>query len=268
MIFWPKSSGRIEPWAIWKRYLGVLGNSELPRCGRVETSKQSIISYRRLIQSQAINAFSLPHGVIAVTSGSDGLSSDEVATILGHEVIHVVYAHHIEGLGLNLILLLFQYPLIMLLYAVCGKQISTRVIHFLLTSLCKLYSLSKGRSMETEADFLGMFMASRACYNVAVMPSFWSRLAAFYPDRTALPGWVTLLFRDHPSIHSRCKLSLQNLAHFMAERGRAGCPQLPEKLQASCSYPRLFNRSLSVFLLNLFSESFFYLLFLIQSMFL
>ncbi|XP_065888790.1 metalloendopeptidase OMA1, mitochondrial-like isoform X2 [Dysidea avara] len=105
--------------------------------------------------------------------------TDELAMILGHEMSHAVLRHGQEKLSVTTFidsLLLFPIAIIWFmapfdslayLMHMISKRLVTMALH-----------LPYSRSLETEADMIGMMFAARACYNPAAGPSLWSHFGA------------------------------------------------------------------------------------------
>ena len=127
-----------------------------------------------LLGSDQINAFCMPGGKIAFYFGilqKLQLSDDEVATIMGHEAAHALREHARERMG---------------------KTAATRIGAGLVSSLLglgavgdtmlnmggQLLTLKFSREDETEADIVGMDLASRAGYDPAAGVTLWQKMMA------------------------------------------------------------------------------------------
>lgn len=119
---------------------------------------------------QPPNAFVLPGGkvfvyasILPVCENDDGL-----ATVLSHELSHQLARHSSEQLSKAPIYM----ALSLVLYALTG---SDSLNAFLINSALKMPA---SREMETEADYMGLMIMSRACYNPNEATKLWSRMAA------------------------------------------------------------------------------------------
>jgi Zn-dependent protease with chaperone function len=125
-----------------------------------------------LIGSQAINAFCMPAGKIAVFTGlldKLKLSDDEVAMVLGHEMAHALREHAREriaksqgtGALLSLGAALFGLGQLGEVAANAGTQLLT---------------LKFSRDDEIEADLVGLEIGARAGYNPQAAVSLWEKM--------------------------------------------------------------------------------------------
>jgi predicted Zn-dependent protease len=148
-----------------------------------------------LIGSQQVNAFCMPGGKIAFYFGILAklqLDDDEVAMIMGHEVGHALLEHARERMG---------------------KTMATRGVAELGSALLglggagrtladmggQLLTLRFSRDDESEADALGLVLASRAGYRPAAGVSLWRKMMA--ASKGAPPQWLS----THPSGDTRIR---------------------------------------------------------------
>jgi len=121
-----------------------------------------------VIHSQQVNAFALPGGKIAVFTGILPVAQDDdqLATVLSHEIAHVLAHHASERLA---------------------REQSGRV-GFLSR---KAYD----RGQESEADHIGVFLMTFAGYDPEEAIRFWQRMQRISEDRGQVPEFLS----DHPS---------------------------------------------------------------------
>ncbi len=107
-------------------------------------------AYRlRLSQSGAINAYADGRNIIITTGMMNFVESDaELALIIGHELAHNTMGH-------------------------IRKIVSNRI----LSGLATRYT----RPFESEADYVGLYYAKRAGYDIDAVEEFWRRLAKVNP---------------------------------------------------------------------------------------
>ena len=148
-----------------------------------------------LLGSRELNAFCMPGGKIAFYFGilqKLQLTDDEVAAIMGHEVAHALREHARERMGksvatrgaIEIGALLFGLGQIGRGMADMGGQ---------------LLSLKFSRDDETEADIVGMDLASRAGYNPTAGVTLWQKMIA--TNRNAPPQWMS----THPASDTRIR---------------------------------------------------------------
>ncbi|MFT3818552.1 MAG: M48 family metallopeptidase [Rubrivivax sp.] len=148
-----------------------------------------------LIGSRQLNAFCMPGGKIAFYYGILSelqLSDAEVAMIMGHEAAHALLEHAREQMGKNVIttngLRLGAALLGLGQIGDIGAQIGSQLL-----------SLKFSRDDESEADALGLVMASQAGYDPRAGVSLWQKMGA------AGGGANASFLSTHPSGPQRIK---------------------------------------------------------------
>jgi predicted Zn-dependent protease len=126
-----------------------------------------------VLTSPEINAWCMPGGKIAVYSGlieKLGLTDDELAAVLGHEMAHALREHARErasdqamaGLGISV------------LSAVTGLgDLGQQGMEY---AYMGLRGLPNSRSHETEADRVGVELAARAGYDPRAAVTLWQKM--------------------------------------------------------------------------------------------
>jgi len=165
-----------------------------------------------LIGSNQINAFCMPGGKIAFYTGilrTLKLSDDEVAMVMGHEIAHALREHAREQAGKNT---LTKLGAVGLSIATGGKYDG------LVNTGAGLLSLTYSRSNETDADLVGLDIASRAGYDPRAGISLWQKMGA--ASKGAPPQWLS----THPSGPSRIKEIEKHLPEVLPLYQRAEKP--------------------------------------------
>jgi Zn-dependent protease with chaperone function len=127
-----------------------------------------------LIQSAQVNAFCMPGGKIAFYTGileKLGLTDDETAMIMGHEMAHALREHarsrvaksNATGMGLSIVAQLLGLGQLGDVAANLGTQLLT---------------LKFSREDESEADLVGLELAARSGYQPRASVSLWQKMAA------------------------------------------------------------------------------------------
>ncbi|MBI5259377.1 MAG: M48 family metallopeptidase [Burkholderiales bacterium] len=146
-----------------------------------------------LIGSQDLNAFCMPGGKIAFYYGILArlqLDDDEVAMIMGHEVAHALLEHARERMGKTMA----TRGAIELGAALLGLN---NVARTAADMGGRLLTLQFSRSDESEADGLGLLLASKAGYNPRAGVTLWQKMLA--ANKGAPPQWLS----THPSGQTR-----------------------------------------------------------------
>ncbi len=145
-----------------------------------------------VLDSDQVNAFSLPGGYIFVTRGllERAASDDEVAAVLAHEVGHSAERHAVKGFGVSLAL------------AAAASQLSaeeSRLVQALAATTAYLLVLHQSRRYENQADQLGLLYSYEAGYDPEGLVQFLQSLKS----ASEHPGWVERLLRTHPPTPNR-----------------------------------------------------------------
>jgi predicted Zn-dependent protease len=159
-----------------------------------KTSRRPQIQYTfQIVNTDVVNAFSLPGGFVYVDRGLlDFVQSEsELAGILAHEVGHIVAYHSMNDVAR-------RYWADRAAYEVTKRGIITDQQ---MTDLLKQYGgyllfvdRKFSRDEESEADLLGMYNAIRAGYDPQGLISALGRLSKF----TGNPSLVEELLMHHP----------------------------------------------------------------------
>lgn len=117
---------------------------------RLMVSPNLACGYRlRLTQSSAVNAFADGYNITLTTGMMDFVESDEeLALIIGHEMAHNAMGHIRKIVG-----------------------------NYILSGLSTRHT----RQFESEADYVGLYYAQRAGYDIENVEDFWRRLALVNP---------------------------------------------------------------------------------------
>ena len=150
-----------------------------------------------VINSPQANAFALPGGYTAVYTGLFEVAEnqDGLAVVMGHEVGHAL-AHHgaermaqqnmqrIIGAGVSMGAGGMDY----------GAQ---RAVMGVFGGISQYgYALPFSRKHESEADYIGLILVARACYDPREAPKLWARMGA---QGAAPPEFQS----THPSAQTR-----------------------------------------------------------------
>jgi predicted Zn-dependent protease len=145
---------------------------------------------------KTINAWALPGGKVAVYTGllNLGLSDDELAAVLAHEIGHAIAQHSrermSEALGINLGLSVL---------GASGKM-SDATLQAVNVALGIGVGLPFNRKQESEADYIGLDLMARAGYDPRAALSLWQKMSK------AAGGSKTPEFLStHPSTERRMR---------------------------------------------------------------
>ena len=150
--------------------------------------------YFGVLESNDINAFSLPGGYIFVTKGlfATLASESELAGVLGHEIGHVVMKHHLNVLQ--------KSRVVGALGGLISSQVGGRggtqdaMVQNLIGNGAQAVARGLDKDAEYEADRIGVVLAARAGYEPYGLPAFLQKLARVNNSEAG----VALLFKTHP----------------------------------------------------------------------
>ena len=118
----------------------------------------------QIIDSHIPNAFALPGGYVYVTRGILAIlnSEDELAGVMGHEIMHVLERHSVKQMKKSIVPILLQVPgkIVTLVNKDYGHLINAPI-----TSGSQAFLAKYSRGQENEADMNGVEIMSKAGYN-------------------------------------------------------------------------------------------------------
>ena len=168
-----------------------------------EISDRKEVNYTfRVIDMDDVNAFALPGGYIFIFRGVvDKVDTDdELASVIAHEVAHVVARHSIKrfqgGIG---------YTILQILMAVSSSNVSdARGVNAAFGHLIMAYS----REDEALADSIAVKYLEKAGFDPMAMISFLKKLQDVNRERSIRPYSS---YRSHPHIADRIRMVKQEL---------------------------------------------------------
>jgi len=183
------------------RYLNVLGDS----IAHV-TARRDLDWHFYMVNTNDFNAFALPGGYIYINRGvverADRM--DELASVLGHEIGHVVLRHSVKQMeqmqGANV-----GVTIGCILTGVCNSGIAQAGINVGAQAVFAKFS----RGDEAEADAAGIDELVRADINPNGMVTMFEKLLA---ERQSQPSQLEAWFTDHPLEEDRIRASKDQIA--------------------------------------------------------
>jgi predicted Zn-dependent protease len=172
-----------------------------------------------LFEDKTPNAFALPGGKVGVNTGILPITKNEagLATIIGHEVAHVVARHGAERMSQDLMIQLGGTALSAALGANAGVSGDlVRQAYGIGTTVG--VALPYSRAHELEADQLGLLYIARAGYDPREAIAFWQRFKAYGQARGGRPPEF---LSTHPLDEKRIAALQRHLPKAIAEYERA-----------------------------------------------
>jgi beta-barrel assembly-enhancing protease len=163
----------------------------------------------KLVDSKEINAFAVPGGPIYFYRGLMELaeSDDEIASVMGHEITHVVKRHSIKQMQKSQKDQLFAAGASVLLGGNVGRTVD-KVSQIALP----LRQLTFSRKDEEQADELGFKYLTEAGYQPDAMASFFTKMA----KKTGGGGGIEIL-QSHPLTNKRVAKATERATTYRAQ---------------------------------------------------
>jgi len=156
-------------------------------------SRKDIQYQFKVTLNHEVNACAIPGGHIYVNQGlldCPGLSDDELAFVLAHEITHIEKKHGLKQMRKALPLSLAVGEI----DSESAKEIASIVLN--------IYRAGRSRKDEEEADIKGFELLVKAGYDPSAGLSFMRRLETLSKDN---PDPFELLFATHPPTHDRAE---------------------------------------------------------------
>lgn len=180
-----------------------------------------------VVHSPKVNAFVLPNGQVFVFTGLLNSVTDmhQLSFLLGHEIAHAVLGHAAEKASLVHLLDFLGMIFLTMIWAICPRD-SLAVLGQWIQSKLQEYMFDRpySRTLEAEADKIGLQLAAKACVDVRASSVFWQQMEFSeslhgYPK---LPEWLS----THPSHGNRAEYLDRLIPQALKLREVCNCPPL------------------------------------------
>jgi predicted Zn-dependent protease len=165
----------------------------------------------KVIDSEEVNAFALPGGFFFVNSGliMKADSEAELAGVMAHEIGHVAARHGTRSATKGDIAQLATIPLIFIGgWSGYGVREATSM-------LVPIGFLKFSRSMEAEADLLGLEYMYKSGYDPTAFVDFFEKIQTLEKRK---PGTMSKVFSTHPPTDDRIKVAQEHIQTLLKER--------------------------------------------------
>jgi len=162
----------------------------------------------KVIDSEEVNAFALPGGFFFVNSGLI-LKADneaELAGVMAHEIGHVAARHGTKQATRGEIAQVGMIPLIFMggwtgygIYQAASVLVPVGFLQF-------------SRSMESEADLLGLEYMYKAGYDPTAFVDFFEKIETLEKRK---PGTMAKVFSTHPPTDARIQAAQKNIQEYL-----------------------------------------------------
>ncbi len=168
-----------------------------------------------VIENEEWNAFAMGNYSIYVFSGLlDALDDDEVAIVLGHELVHATHEHSRRQAKKGMWVQLAAIGALGATSTIDSR--STRALAETAAGLAaSAWSNGYGRDMEDQADRVGLRYTYEAGYDITKGPLLWKKFAKKYGEGSSA---LNFFFSDH----SQAGVRAANLETEIARNYRAG----------------------------------------------
>ena len=205
--------------AVINQYVNSLGNQIASHTSRSDLQWQFYV-----VNTDVVNAFALPGGIIYVNRGvlerADRM--DELAGVMGHEIEHVVRRHSVKQMeqmqGANV-----GVALACSLTNICSNQAAAAAINVGGTAIFAKFS----RTDEVQADEGGFQNLVNASINPQGMLSFFQKLLA-EEQQSGGNSNVSSWFADHPGTQDR----IADIQRMLAQAPQSKLSSLTTDTQA------------------------------------
>jgi len=174
-----------------------------------------------VIENPEWNAFAMGNYSIYVFSGLlDDMDDDEVAIVLGHELVHATHEHSRKQVKKSMWI---QLAAVGALSATSQIDDDTgRAFAEIATGLAaSAWSSGYGRGMEDQADRVGLRYAYEAGYDITKGPALWRRFARKYGGGNKVANFF---FSDHSLAAARAARLEREIAHNYPDGPRPDGP--------------------------------------------
>jgi beta-barrel assembly-enhancing protease len=162
----------------------------------------------KVIDSEEVNAFALPGGFFFVNSGliMKADNEAELAGVMAHEIGHVAARHGTRQATKGEIAQLGMIPLIFMggwtgygIYQAASVLVPVTFLKF-------------SRSMESEADLLGLEYMYKTGYDPTAFVDFFEKIETLEKRK---PGTVSKIFSTHPPTDDRIRAAQKNIQEYL-----------------------------------------------------
>ncbi|XP_030044443.1 metalloendopeptidase OMA1, mitochondrial-like isoform X1 [Microcaecilia unicolor] len=200
----------------------IKSNRDLPGISKMEW-------ILHVVEKSDINASVLPNGQVFVFTGLLKAVTDihQLSCILGHEIAHAVLEHTAEKGSVAHLLDFLLLISLMMIWAICPMD-SLAILGQWIQSKLKEFMFERpySRTLENEADEVGLQIAAKACVDVRASSVFWQQLELLeaVKGQPQLPEWVS----THPSHGKRAKRLDRLIPEALKIREMCNCPALSD----------------------------------------
>lgn len=164
-----------------------------------------------LLNTNEINAMCLPDGTILVTRGLISMTNDdELALVIGHEYGHFFAEHHAERISKGMMVAFINgYMKTVFKEDDDDNYVSRMTKSSLKAAFMKgytyIFKLPTSRTMEEEADRIGLYLVKKAGYDVKRAILLWDKFKSHFKEEENASDF----YSTHPTQQSRKEAALK-----------------------------------------------------------
>jgi predicted Zn-dependent protease len=166
----------------------------------------------KVLDSEEVNAFALPGGFFFVNSGLilKADSESELAGVMAHEIAHVAARHGTRQATRGQLINIAMIPVMIMSGGWTGYAIYQGA-----SLAIPMGFLAFTRSMEREADYLGLQYMYKAGYDPTSFVDFFEKIQTMEKRK---PGAVAKVFMTHPMTDDRIKTSQEEIQKILVAK--------------------------------------------------
>ncbi len=172
------------------------------------------------IENREWNAFAMGNYSIYVFTGFlDDMDDDEVAIVIGHELVHATHEHSRKQFKRQMWVQLAALGVLAASSEIDNEK-KRAVVELAAALTASAYSNGYGRTMEDQADRVGLRYAYEAGYDITKGPRLWQRFAQKYGEGNKIANFF---FSEHSQSLARKKKLESEIARNYPDgpKGRA-----------------------------------------------
>jgi Zn-dependent protease with chaperone function len=174
-----------------------------------------------VIENKEWNAFAMGNYSIYVFTGLlEDMDDDEVAIVLGHELVHATHEHSRKQFKKDMFI---QLGLLGVLGATSTIDDDTKqaIVGLIAVAGASALQNGYGRGMEDQADRVGLRYAYEAGYDITKGPRLWNRFAKKYGEGNKVANFF---FADHSQSAARATKLEKEIAYNYPDGPKADGP--------------------------------------------
>ncbi len=176
-----------------------------------------------VVDTKAWNAMAMGNGAIWVFTGlMRDMDDDEVAIVLGHELVHYTHEHTRKQYRRALITGLITAGALLVTEATVKNDKAKLAIGAAGVGVLLVTRSGYSRDLEDQADRVGLRYAYEGGFDAGKGPRLWGRFRDKYGDQN---GLVNFFIGDHSQSSARIKNLDQEIAYNYSDAGRS--PRAP-----------------------------------------